>query len=131
MTKIDCKKYGFNQADPLAYKTLLSYAKNMRYEMTNAEICLWQYLRNNQTGFKFRRQHIIGNYIADFICIKERFIVEVDGRIHTLGEQKEHDDIRTNDLQKLGYRILRFTNDQVINETDKVVQEITEALTQY
>ena len=131
MVKGICKEYGFNHADPLTYKTLLSHAKRMRYEMTNAEICLWQRLRDNQIGFKFRRQHIIDNYIADFICIKKKLIVEVDGRIHALGEQKEHDDIRTEDLQKLGYRIIRFTNDQVICETDKVIQHIKEALTQY
>ena len=66
---------------------------------THAEIMLWKYLRNNQTGYKFRRQHVIGKYIADFVCLPKKLIIEIDGKIHL--KQQEEDANRTDDLNAL------------------------------
>ena len=115
---------GFEYANSLVYEIMRSNAKSMRYKMTPAENCLWQCLRAKQLGVAFRRQHIIGDYIADFVCLKRKLIIEVDGGIHSLGEQKEHDKMRDSELQTMGFNIIRFTNKQVINETENVLQTI-------
>lgn len=122
------KTQGFEYANPLVYELMRSSAKIMRYKMTPAENCLWQCLRAKQLGFSFRRQHIIGDYIADFVCLKRKLIIEVDGEIHTLGEQKEHDKMRDTELHAMGFNIIRFTNKQVINETESILQTIKRCL---
>ena len=79
--------------------------------MTPAEVKLWQYLRNKKMGVKFRRQHIIEFYIPDFVALSIKLIIEIDGKIHL--KQKKEDAERTRRLELIGYRVLRFTNEEV------------------
>ncbi|WP_449301191.1 vitamin B12 dependent-methionine synthase activation domain-containing protein [Polaribacter marinivivus] len=116
-------------ADPFNYSLLLEFSKKMRNQPTEAESLLWKVLSNKQLdGYKFRRQHIIGNYIADFICLKMNLIVEVDGLIHQLPENKASDLERTKWLENEGYRVIRFTNKEVLSNLDNVLEQIREAL---
>ncbi|MFN8209092.1 MAG: endonuclease domain-containing protein [Bacteroidales bacterium] len=102
---------------------LLKRAKRMRREPTPAEEALWQILRNrNVHGLKFRRQHPILFYIADFYCHELRLIVEVDGGIHSTPAQMKKDWERTANLEANGIRVVRFTNEQVLERMSEVVE---------
>lgn len=101
-------------------------AKEMRKTPTEAEELLWQNLRNRQTGYKFRRQHPIENYIADFVCLDVWLIVEVDGGYHTSIEQKENDSNRDTFLKELGFTTLRFSNEEVLHNLNIVIKTITD-----
>jgi len=102
-------------------------ARALRKNMTDAVRALWHSLRNRQLGgFKFRRQKPIGSYIADFVCIEKKIIIEVDGGQHAL--QKEHDIKRSEYLKEEGYRVLRFWNNEVLTETDAVLNNILKSL---
>ena len=116
--------YSYETADPILYKLLKDFAKNLRQNPTDAEKVLWEYLKGNQLGQPFRKQHIVGEFIADFICLPAHLIVEVDGRYHQLPEQQVDDEMRTRWLNGQGYKVIRFTNEQVLFDTDKVVEEI-------
>lgn len=116
-------------ADPLLYGLLKDYCKHMRNVPTDAERLLWSALSGKQLeGYKFRRQHIIGRYIADFICLKQRLIIEVDGLIHQLPDNMASDAERTAWLQEQGYKVIRFTNDQVLFRLDEVLESIVDVL---
>ena len=95
-----------------------------RKNMTLAESVMWQLLRANVMGHKFLRQHIIGDYIVDFVCRDDGLIVEVDGAYHAELEQQKADEIRTRDLEAMGFRVIRFSNEEVLYDTESVVQEI-------
>ena len=99
-------------------------ARGMRKEPTPAEDKMWQLLRSNQLGVKFRRQHSIDRYIVDFICLTNKLIVELDGAGHLEPDQADYDNGRTAHLQELGYRILRFTNEQARNLPRRVLANI-------
>jgi very-short-patch-repair endonuclease len=100
---------------------LLKRAKRMRREPTPAEDALWQILRNRKTHeLKFRRQHPILFYIADFYCHELRLVVEADGGIHSTPAQMEKDRERTANLEANGIRVVRFTNKQVLERQDEV-----------
>ena len=103
-------------------------AKEMRENMTEAETVLWEALKSKHIGDKFRRQHIIGNFIADFVCLSERLVIEVDGGYHTDDTQQGLDEGRAEELKQLGFEVIRFTNEEVLNNLDKVVHQITEKL---
>ena len=105
-------------------------AKQLRKNMTAAEMCLWLHLRAGMNGCKFRRQHPIGLYIADFYCHKIKLVVEVDGSIHKQADIKETDQIRENELQKWGYTVIRFTNEEVMQKPEEVIKVITEKISQ-
>lgn len=116
-------------ANPVLYGLLKNYAVKMRNQPTEAEGLLWKALSGkNLNGYKFRRQHIVGEYIADFICLKQNLIVEVDGAIHQLPENKASDQERTNWLEEQGYRVIRFTNDEVLYKIDFVLDKILQEL---
>ena len=116
-------------ADPLNYVLLLEHAKKMRNQPTEAEVLLWHMLSGKKLeGYKFRRQHIIGNYIADFVCLKTHLIIEIDGLIHQLPENKISDEERTKWLENEGYRVVRFTNKEVLSNLDNVLEKIKEEL---
>jgi very-short-patch-repair endonuclease len=100
-------------------------ARKLRRTQTDAEKLLWSKIRNNQTGYKFRRQFPIDHYVADFFCFEENLIIELDGGQHT--EEKDRE--RTRFLEDKGYRILRFWNNDVLGNTDGVLRVILEALT--
>ncbi|CAN5273608.1 hypothetical protein BH09BAC2_BH09BAC2_01960 [soil metagenome] len=108
--------------------SLYELAKQNRKEYTDAEDALWQVLRNNQFGVKFRRQHPVDCYIADFICLQKALIIEVDGGYHKDPEQKKYDQERTQKLEEYGFRQIRFTNEEVLNNNNSVKKKIIESL---
>jgi adenine deaminase/very-short-patch-repair endonuclease len=119
----------YQTADPLLYGLLKTFVKEHRSNPTQAEIVLWEGLRGKKLGgFKFRRQHIIDCFIADFVCLAKKLIIEVDGLIHQLPENIISDKERTEVLNKLGFEVIRFTNDEVLYQTEKVVVAISEKL---
>ena len=99
-------------------------ARGMRHEPTPTEAKMWQLLRGNQLGVKFRRQHSIDRYIIDFVCLTHKLIVELDGPGHLEPDQADYDQGRTAYLMELGYRILRFTNEQALNLSRRVLATI-------
>ena len=104
----------------------LKTAKRLRKNMTETEKILWNELKNRKVkGLKFRRQHPLLFYIADFYCHEQRLVIEIDGGVHMLEKQKENDENRTAELERFGIRVIRFTNDQVINSIDEVMQSIS------
>ncbi|MEO5947091.1 MAG: vitamin B12 dependent-methionine synthase activation domain-containing protein [Chitinophagaceae bacterium] len=122
-------KPGYQWADPITYPLLKKFAEDNRATPTQAEDVLWNLLKTKQlAGHKFSRQHIMGNYIADLVCLKKRLVVEIDGLIHQLPENIESDEIRTRWLNEQGFKVLRVTNEQVINETEKTLELISSTL---
>ncbi|MDX1427582.1 MAG: vitamin B12 dependent-methionine synthase activation domain-containing protein, partial [Salegentibacter mishustinae] len=117
-------------AEPALYGLMKEFAKKNRYNQpTEAETVLWESLKNKQLeGFKFRRQHIIGSYIADFVCLKKKLVVEVDGLIHQLPENKKSDKERTAWLKEHDFRVIRFTNKEVLTNLDQVLDKILRTL---
>ncbi len=102
-------------------------ARGLRRAMTDAEQLLWRHLRNRQlSGFKFRRQHEIGHYIVDFACAETLLIVELDGGQHA--DQVVYDERRTLQLQAMGYRVLRFWNNDVLLDIESVLTVILDVL---
>lgn len=102
-------------------------AREKRKQPTEAENLLWQHLHDYKvSGFKFRRQHCIGQFIVDFYCARARLVIEIDGPIHQY--QKEEDAIRQKYLESLDLKVLRFSNDSVLNEPDNIIKQITEFL---
>ena len=123
--------YNYQTADSVTYGLLKKFVEEHRSNPTKAEDILWQVVRGKKLdSFKFRRQHIIGTYIADFVCLSQKLIVEVDGLIHEIPENKLSDAKRTEELTRLGFDVMRFTNDEVINKTDKVINNILSKLTE-
>ena len=100
-------------------------AQLLRKNQTDAEKHLWQQLRNRHlAGYKFRRQYPIRSYIVDFLCFSERLIIELDGGHHNEGQQIIYDKNRANFLESQGFVILRFWNNQVLGETEAVLNKI-------
>lgn len=118
------KKFVFETAEETSYDLLKQYANENKMFMTEAEQLLWKLLRGKGIGYKFRRQHIIGEYIVDFANLHYKLVVEVDGKYHFKGDQPVADDIRTSDLNKMGYTVIRFTNDEVLNNIHQVEWQI-------
>ena len=110
----------FQGANPLIFQR----AKELRKTMTQAEKILLMHLKKGVNGLKFRRQHPIGSYVADFYCHKIKFVVEVDGSIHNSEEIKINDISREEDLKNLGCVILRFTNHEVESSVETVLFKI-------
>ena len=109
------------------YHKSRQYQLKLRKNLTPAEKVLWQVVRNKQLGgYKFRRQHIIDVFIVDFVCIRAKLIIEVDGRIHDF--QKAYDEARTKFLNTQGFRVIRFRNEEVLYEIERVKVAIIEAL---
>ena len=103
--------------------------KDLRKNSTNPEQRLWQKIRSNQLGFKFRRQHGIGRYIVDFYCADLNLIIEIDGDSHFTTDAMEYDFERNEFMEGLGIKVLRFTNDQINQSLDEVLSEIAKSLT--
>jgi very-short-patch-repair endonuclease len=101
-------------------------AEELRNNMTEAEKVLWTHLRKSQLGVRFKAQHPIDKFIADFYCHKAKLVVEVDGSVHDL--QKEYDQNRSDEINNLGVNVIRFTNEEVFNDIEKVVGEIKKRL---
>jgi very-short-patch-repair endonuclease len=106
-------------------KNLKQLSRNLRKNMTDAEKLLWSKMRGKQLkGLQFYRQKIIGNYIADFYCPKSKLVIEVDGGQHYSDEGKEKDSIRDDYMKGAGLTIIRFSDREVLNNIDVVVEEI-------
>lgn len=100
-------------------------ARELRKSMTVAEEILWRHLRNGKLdGLKFRRQHPIDIFIADFYCPQKRLVIELDGGIHDNIDQKEYDEGRTFELEEKGYKLIRFKNEEVVNDIENVLFRI-------
>lgn len=102
-------------------------ARQLRKSFTDTELRLWQLLRSrNLKNFKFRRQHPIGSYIVDFVCLEERLVIEVDGSQHM--QQARYDSKRTEQLEAAGYQVLRFGDNDVLVNAESVMQKLYDAL---
>ncbi|PWS31214.1 endonuclease domain-containing protein [Pedobacter paludis] len=104
---------------------LFEFSKVLRKTQTDTEELVWQSLRNrNILGFKFRRQHPLHKYIADFYCHEAKLIIEIDGGIHNQVDNIEYDKNRSYELEELGIKVLRFTNDEVNESLEMVLNVI-------
>ena len=118
----------YKTANPMTYEWLKKHSKEMRKNQTQAEDVLWSLLRGENAGASFRRQHVIMDYIVDFVCVDKGLVLEVDGGYHTNSEQKEADELRDQMLKKQDYTVLRFTNEQVIGDPDTILKQIQNTL---
>lgn len=115
----------YQTARKSVYPLLKELKKEKIDNETQAESILWEYLKGKQlNGFKFRRQHVIDMFIVDFVCLKEMLVVEVDGAYHNKPETIENDQQRTEALNDLGFRVIRFKNEEVIGDIDAVLDKI-------
>ncbi|NLY75042.1 MAG: endonuclease domain-containing protein [Firmicutes bacterium] len=106
-------------------KSITEKAKVLRKEPTAAEAVLWEQLRKGKLkGFKIRRQHPIGCYIADFYCANGKLAIEIDGGVHDNKDVKEYDEVRQQAIEYYGIRVIRFKNEDVFNRIEFVLKEI-------
>jgi len=107
------------------------YASELRQEMTEAEMILWDKLKRSQIkGYRFKAQHPIKLFIADFYCHKAKLVIEIDGGIHKINENKEYDENRSCELEQIGLKVIRFTNEEVINNINCVLEKIKKTFTE-
>ena len=118
----------YKMAYPDRVAILKENARNNRIGQTDAEKVLWEYLRRNALGVRFRRQFIIGDFIVDFACLEKKLVVEVDGLYHFTDEQMEEDRKRTYHISQLGFRVIRFTNEEIMTNINKVITNIKKNL---
>lgn len=108
-----------------AYPAIFEYAKKLRNNPTRAEARMWEYLQKHRIiGNKFRRQHPIWIYVADFYCHYLRLVIEIDGDIHFEKEVQEKDEIKERDIRNLGVDVIRFTNVEVLCDIDSVLSRL-------
>ena len=106
---------------------LMHNGRNLRKNMTPAEQRLWKHLRGKRLGgYRFRRQQPLGQYILDFVCVDAKLVIEIDGGQHA--EQTAYDETRTRYLQNLGFTVIRFCNNEVLQQTDAVLTAILHKL---
>ena len=116
----------FKSASPDRYMMLREYARRNRKNATLAEQYLWEHLRGNALKVDFLRQHIIGDYIVDFVSRHSGLVIEVDGGYHSELHQQENDADREYNLERMGYHVMRFSNEEVLYDIDNVIRKITE-----
>ena len=121
-------KFGYETTDGSTYTLLLRNAKSNRRYATEAESMLWECLRGEQLGVRFRRQHPIAGYIPDFVCLKKRLVVEVDGGYHFIEDQQVSDEERTCYLNQQGFEVIRFTNEEITGNIDEVILKIKDTI---
>lgn len=120
--------FGYKTANPAMSKFLIDKARENRKTATEAENLLWQAVRNHQLGYKIRRQHYIDRFIVDFVCLSKKLVFEVDGEIHL--DQEEYDASRTYELEQFGFKVIRFKNEDVLNNIDSILSKIKSELEQ-
>ena len=120
--------HGVQTADPTLYSVLKEHAEHNRKNPTEAESVLWNCLRSNKLGVKFRQQHVIGEYIADFLCVEKKLIIAVDGGYHNKPEQQKADSSRSQYFSERGYVEMRFTNEEVLADIGMVLNRIEHIL---
>ena len=119
---------GFRTASPDRYYLLRAYARENRQNATLAEQVLWRELRKKEFGVRFLRQHIIGDYIVDFVALEVSLVIEVDGGYHAEQQQIEDDERRTRELNSMGFEVIRFSNEEVMYDTDNVIELIEQKI---
>ena len=107
-----------------AVKPIFQRAEELRKNPTHTELILWQYLKANQLRVRFKRQHPIWMYIADFYCHQLKLVVEIDGSIHNTEDVRENDKVREEDISSFGIKVARFNNDEIKNDVESVVEKI-------
>ena len=110
---------------------IFELAKELRNNLTNEEMILWGILKEKFPTLKFRRQHPISNYIADLYCHSKKLIIEIDGSIHNLEDVRLNDIQRQKELEDLGIIVIRFTNKEIRNNIDRVIEIIEVTLNNY
>ena len=111
-------------SSPDRYGLLKDFARENRKNATQAEQILWEHLRNNGIGQGFLRQHVIGDFIVDFVSRHDGLVIEVDGGYHAERQQQEDDKEREQALERMDYHVIRFTNEEVLFNLDKVIEQI-------
>ena len=109
-----------------ASNLIFENAKLLRKNMTHAESILWAHLKTKPNGFKFRRQHPLGIYIADFYCHKLKLVIELDGSIHDNEEVKLNDEIRQKFIEEDGILVMRFKNEEILKDIQNVLRIVLE-----
>lgn len=120
--------YPYRTADGSVYGKLKELAKQNRSKPTEAERILWSLIKGGKLGQTFKRQHIIGDFIVDFVCLDSKLVVEIDGGYHHTEDQPANDGKRTKRLNEMGFNVIRFDNEEVIGCTDTVLKTIKENL---
>ncbi|MDC9721327.1 MAG: DUF559 domain-containing protein [Urechidicola sp.] len=115
-------------AKPSLYPLLKELQIERKKQTTQAEQIFWEYVKTKKLGYKFRRQHIISDFIVDFVVLSRQLIIEIDGEYHFIKEQKEADALRTEILNDYGFIVIRFTNQEVIGDIDAVLKKIEDTL---
>ena len=118
----------FKWASPDRYELLRGFARENRKKQTFVETYLWEHIRQEQLEVDFRRQHIISDYIVDFVCLDKMLVIEVDGAYHAERKQMEDDEVRTAHLEQLGFRVIRFKNEDVLFNIEGVLVKIKHEL---
>lgn len=113
-----------SSSDLFLYGQLKAFARENRKHPTEAESRLWEYLKGRNLHCSFLRQYIIDCYIVDFVCRERKLVIEVDGGYHSEPRQAEDDAERSQRLQSLGYRVIRFSNEEVLSQLEEVVKMI-------
>jgi very-short-patch-repair endonuclease len=117
---------GYITANLHNYPYIKDIREGLKENQTEAEKVIWEFLRNKKTGHKIRRQHVIDNFITDFVCLPKKVVIEIDGGIHL--QQKEQDELRTFTLNEKGYKVIRFTNEEIFANPMSVANQIKEVL---
>ncbi len=120
--------YPYRTADGSVYGKLKELARENRSKPTQTESIIWHLVKGGRLGHIFKRQHIIGNFIADFVCLDSKLVVEIDGGYHHTEDQPKSDEERTKKLNSMGFKVIRFSNEEVIGCTDSVLKTIKENL---
>jgi leucyl-tRNA synthetase/very-short-patch-repair endonuclease len=118
----------YKTTDQNTWFRLKEKARDNRKEQTPAEKIIWHQIRNTKLGVRFRRQQVINNYIVDFVAFSSKLVLEIDGEYHNSPEQQEYDEKRTKVLNELGFKVIRFTNDQVFENLHYVIETINTEL---
>jgi len=125
-SKENFTRAGFNTANPTSYGVIKNFRTELKKNPTKAEDILWHFLKSKKTGHQLRKQHVVDNFIVDFICIRKKLVIEVDGKIHL--QQKEQDELRTARLNVKGFKVIRFTNEEVLENPKRVADNIKQIL---
>ncbi len=128
------QNYSYQTTDYKIWKNAKIKARQMRTAPTKAEDALWNVIRNKKTGYKIRRQHSIDIFIVDFVCLEKKLVIEIDGEIHNDKEIVEYDKERTAILNLCGFEVIRFSNEEVLQNPYKVakmIKEILESITSF
>jgi ATP-dependent DNA helicase RecG len=118
----------YETARPSTYKLMKELQKNRKQQTTEAEQILWEQLKTKKLDVKFRRQHIVHEFIVDFICIEKNIIIEVDEKYQDTKEQQEAYNLRTKILEELGFKVIRFKNEEIIGNIDGIIANILQEL---